>query len=146
MRSWSCSRAVKNHVISNKEANLYKNMLNDSAKMFDPAGLSSSGSPPYCLRVLGRKPTISIASCSRSKSCLRSSPSTVKQSCWCQVDTEKREGRRQRRRQHRRAGKRDLESRTSRRVLQPAGRTVLFRRRIAQRNRHSSKVLKTSSE
>lgn len=40
----------------------------------------------HCLRVVGRKPTISIASCKRSKSCLRSSPSTVKQSCWCQQE------------------------------------------------------------
>ncbi len=38
---------------------------------------------------MGKKPTISIASCSRSKSCFRSSPSTVKQSCWCQVETHK---------------------------------------------------------
>lgn len=35
----------------------------------------------HCLRVAGRKPTISMASWSLSKSCFRSSPSTVKQSC-----------------------------------------------------------------
>lgn len=34
----------------------------------------------HCLRVLGRNPTISMANCKRSKSCLKSSPSTVKQS------------------------------------------------------------------
>lgn len=34
----------------------------------------------HCLRVAGRKPTISMASWSLSKSCFRSSPSTVKQS------------------------------------------------------------------
>lgn len=32
--------AVENHVILNKEPNLYKNALNDSGKMFDPSGLS----------------------------------------------------------------------------------------------------------
>lgn len=49
--------------------------------------LNASHHLSYCFRVVGRKPTISIASCSRSKSCFRSSPSTVKQSCWCQVET-----------------------------------------------------------
>lgn len=43
----------------------------------------------HCLRVTGRNPTISIASCKRSKSCLRSSPSTVKQSCWCQREKQR---------------------------------------------------------
>lgn len=115
---------------------------NVRAKMLDPEGLSSSGSPPYCLRVLGRKPTISIASCSRSKSCLRSSPSTVKQSCWCQVDREKRR-RRQRKGQHQGAGKCDLLEPNSRHVLQPAGASVCFGGLL-----HSVivKVLKSSSE
>lgn len=43
--------------------------------------------PTHCFRVAGRKPTISMASCRRSKSCFRSSPSTVKQSCWFQEAT-----------------------------------------------------------
>lgn len=41
----------------------------------------------HCFRVAGRNPTISMASCRRSKSCFRSSPSTVKQSCWFQEAT-----------------------------------------------------------
>lgn len=59
--------------------NITSTLLNDcgSEQLYTSCGYS------YCLRVVGRKPTISIASCSRSKSCFRSSPSTVKQSCWC---------------------------------------------------------------
>ena len=49
--------------------------------MFNPIlGHTHRGCVTHCLRVAGRKPTISMASWSLSKSCFRSSPSTVKQS------------------------------------------------------------------
>lgn len=60
-----------------------RGVIVDTYKRFTNAAACCAGviRATHCLRVAGRNPTISMASWSLSKSCFRSSPSTVKQSC-----------------------------------------------------------------